>query len=233
MNLAIETDVSLDEVRALADVVYNNQDVGAAVASGSFRTRGMIVAPCTVKTLSAIANSFTYNLVVRAADVQLKEGPQARADGARDAAAQGPPRPDGACRRLRRRDPAADAGLLSPADVDHGPDPPEHRQGARPGRHRARPVQALERPRPNRRGPTPSDRPQRCATSRIRSGASRCAVYRLPGRRGGAAWRCRTTPAPTPTCCSACCWHASLGRALDRRTLRRARWPPPRAGRRT
>jgi 4-hydroxy-3-polyprenylbenzoate decarboxylase len=74
MNLAIETDYTLDDVRSLADVVYNNRDVGAAVASGSFRTRGMIVAPCTVKTLSAIANSFCYNLVVRAADVQLKEG---------------------------------------------------------------------------------------------------------------------------------------------------------------
>ncbi len=73
MNLAIETDCSLDDVRALADVVYPNKDVGAAVASGSFRTRGMIVAPCTIKTLSAIANSFTYNLVVRAADVTLKE----------------------------------------------------------------------------------------------------------------------------------------------------------------
>ena len=74
MNMAIETDYSIEEVRALADVVYPNKDVGAAVASGSFRTRGMIVAPCTIKTLSAIANSFTYNLVVRAADVQLKEG---------------------------------------------------------------------------------------------------------------------------------------------------------------
>lgn len=73
MNLAIETEHSLDDVRSLADVVYPNKDVGAAVASGSFRTRGMIVAPCTVKTLSAIANSFTYNLVVRAADVTLKE----------------------------------------------------------------------------------------------------------------------------------------------------------------
>lgn len=73
MNLAIETDKSMDEVKALADVVYPNKDVGAAVASGSFRTRGMVVAPCTVKTLSAIANSFTYNLVVRAADVTLKE----------------------------------------------------------------------------------------------------------------------------------------------------------------
>jgi flavin prenyltransferase len=73
MNLAIETDYTLDDVKALASVVYNNKDVGAAVASGSFRTRGMIVAPCTVKTLSAVANSFTYNLVVRAADVTLKE----------------------------------------------------------------------------------------------------------------------------------------------------------------
>ena len=73
MNLAIETEYSQEEVKALADVVYPNKDVGAAVASGSFRTRGMIVAPCTVKTLSAIANSFTYNLVVRAADVTLKE----------------------------------------------------------------------------------------------------------------------------------------------------------------
>lgn len=74
LNLSIETEYTLEQVRALAGVVYNNKDVGAAVASGSFRTRGMIVAPCTVKTLSAIANSFTYNLVVRAADVQLKEG---------------------------------------------------------------------------------------------------------------------------------------------------------------
>jgi len=73
MNLEIETEYSPDEVKALADKVYDNKDIGAAVASGSFRTRGMIIAPCTVKTLSAIANSFTYNLVVRAADVTLKE----------------------------------------------------------------------------------------------------------------------------------------------------------------
>lgn len=73
LNLSIETRYSLDDVQALADVVYSNKDIGATVASGSFRTCGMIVAPCTVKTLSAIANSFTYNLVVRAADVTLKE----------------------------------------------------------------------------------------------------------------------------------------------------------------
>ena len=73
LNLSIETEYSLEEVKSLASEVYSNKDVGAAVASGSFRTRGMIVAPCTIKTLSAIANSFTYNLVVRAADVSLKE----------------------------------------------------------------------------------------------------------------------------------------------------------------
>ncbi len=72
-NLAIETRYSLDDVRALARVVYSNKDVGAAPASGSFRTRGMIVAPCSIKTLSAIANSYDDNLVVRAADVTLKE----------------------------------------------------------------------------------------------------------------------------------------------------------------
>ncbi|TAK46609.1 MAG: UbiX family flavin prenyltransferase [Xanthobacteraceae bacterium] len=73
LNLSIETKYSLENVKSLARVVYNNKDVGAAVASGSFRTRGMIVAPCTIKTLSAVANSFTGNLVVRAADVTLKE----------------------------------------------------------------------------------------------------------------------------------------------------------------
>jgi len=72
-NFAIETEYIYDEVTAMASVVYDNNDIGAAVASGSFRTRGMIVAPCTIKTLSAIANSFTYNLIVRAADVSLKE----------------------------------------------------------------------------------------------------------------------------------------------------------------
>ena len=72
-SLAIETHYSIAEVRMLADVVYNNKDIGAAVASGSFLTRGMVVVPCTIKTLSGIANSYNDNLVTRAADVMLKE----------------------------------------------------------------------------------------------------------------------------------------------------------------
>jgi 4-hydroxy-3-polyprenylbenzoate decarboxylase len=72
-NFHIEMNIDVSEVKALADVVYNNKDIGAAIASGSFRTKGMVVVPCTVKSLSAIANSFCHNLIIRAADVTLKE----------------------------------------------------------------------------------------------------------------------------------------------------------------
>ena len=72
-NLELETRVSIGELRDLADVTHDVGDIAASVASGSFRTKGMVVAPCTIKTLSAIANSFTYNLLIRAADVTLKE----------------------------------------------------------------------------------------------------------------------------------------------------------------
>lgn len=72
-NLAIETNYSTKEVRSMADVVYRNKDVGAAVASGSFLTRGMVVVPCTIKSLSGIAYSYADNLITRAADVTLKE----------------------------------------------------------------------------------------------------------------------------------------------------------------
>ena len=72
-NIEIETGYTPSQVEAMADYVYDNRDVGAALASGSFLTGGMVVVPCTIKTLSGIANSYTDNLLVRAADVTLKE----------------------------------------------------------------------------------------------------------------------------------------------------------------
>jgi len=72
-TIAIETDMALDDVRGLADESYSNKDLAAAISSGSFRTAGMIVAPCSIKTLSGISSSFSMNLLVRAADVTLKE----------------------------------------------------------------------------------------------------------------------------------------------------------------
>ena len=74
MTIVSETDWDPRDVEALADVVYRPGDVGAAIASGSFETAGMIVAPCSIKSLSAIAHSFDIDLISRAADVQLKEG---------------------------------------------------------------------------------------------------------------------------------------------------------------
>lgn len=72
-TLALETDHTLADVRALADVVHADTNLAAPISSGSFRTVGMIVAPCSINTLSGIATSSAGNLVVRAADVTLKE----------------------------------------------------------------------------------------------------------------------------------------------------------------
>jgi 4-hydroxy-3-polyprenylbenzoate decarboxylase len=73
LNIQIETDYDPADVKAMADYVYDHKNIAASLASGSFLTAGMVVVPCTIKTLSGIANSYNENLLVRAADVTLKE----------------------------------------------------------------------------------------------------------------------------------------------------------------
>ena len=68
-----ETGITLAELKTLADVCYPNEQIGAAVASGSFLTESMVIAPCSIHTMSSIASGITSNLLVRAADVTLKE----------------------------------------------------------------------------------------------------------------------------------------------------------------
>lgn len=69
-----ETDYTIKDVEALATRVYDDRDIGAALASGSFKTHGMVIAPCSIKTVSALANCFASTLIARAGDVTLKEG---------------------------------------------------------------------------------------------------------------------------------------------------------------
>ncbi|KLW88788.1 3-octaprenyl-4-hydroxybenzoate carboxy-lyase partner protein [Enterobacter sp. BIDMC92] len=72
-TLSLETDLSLRDVQALADVVHDARDIAASISSGSFKTAGMVILPCSIKTLSGIVHSYTDTLVTRAADVVLKE----------------------------------------------------------------------------------------------------------------------------------------------------------------
>lgn len=73
-TLAEETDHSVADVEGLGHVVYDNRDIGCALASGSFRTFGMVIVPCSIKTVSALANCHADTLIARAGDVALKEG---------------------------------------------------------------------------------------------------------------------------------------------------------------
>ena len=72
-TLSLETDLSLRDVQALADVVHDARDIAASISSGSFKTAGMVILPCSIKTLSGIVHSYTDTLVTRAADGVLKE----------------------------------------------------------------------------------------------------------------------------------------------------------------
>lgn len=73
ITLAHETELKVSDVEALADVVHRSEDIGAAISSGSFKTMGMLVAPCSIRSLSEIASGVTSGLLARAADVALKE----------------------------------------------------------------------------------------------------------------------------------------------------------------
>jgi polyprenyl P-hydroxybenzoate/phenylacrylic acid decarboxylase-like protein len=73
ITIGHETPYSLDEVKALAHTVYPLENIGASIASGTFKTEGMVVVPCSMKTVAGIANGLSLNLLLRAADVMLKE----------------------------------------------------------------------------------------------------------------------------------------------------------------
>ena len=114
LTIEQETDWKVEDVLALAHVQYNPRDIGAAIASGSFATLGMVVIPCSIKSLSAVANSYSTDLLARAADVTLKEGRPLLLVVRETPAAPRPYSPDGPGRRSRGDHFSAGAGLLHP-----------------------------------------------------------------------------------------------------------------------
>jgi 4-hydroxy-3-polyprenylbenzoate decarboxylase len=72
-TIALETSYTLGQIQAMASFAYDMDDLTAPISSGSFQTDGMVIIPCSIKSLSAVANSYTENLMIRAADVTLKE----------------------------------------------------------------------------------------------------------------------------------------------------------------
>lgn len=73
LNLSAELDIGREQLESLADVAYSDKDIGASIASGSFRTDAMVVAPCSMRTLAGVATGLAGSLITRAADVTLKE----------------------------------------------------------------------------------------------------------------------------------------------------------------
>jgi len=141
MTLAYETDLKAKDVRDLATKTYPVTDIGAAISSGSFPTMGMIIAPCSIRTMSEIATGVTASLLSRAADVVLKE--KRRLVLAIRAARRASAHHDHA-RRYRRRDRADRAGVLQPAEIGRRYRQSHLRPPARPVRHRHRRRQTLE-----------------------------------------------------------------------------------------
>ena len=124
LTLSYELDMRAAEVKALAHKSYAPSDVGAAIASGSFRTRGMIIAPCSIRTMAEIATGTTSSALTRAADVVLKERRPLVLMLRETPLHAGPPREPAQARASGRGDRAAGAGVLHQAEsvedlVDH------------------------------------------------------------------------------------------------------------------
>ena len=130
LTVAYETDLKARDVRALASVNYPVTDIGAAISSGSFPTMGMIIAPCSIRTMSEIACGITGSLLSRAADVVLKETTPPGAGGARDAAARRASAHHDHARRHRRRHRADRPGILQSPEIDRRHHQPHVRPAA-------------------------------------------------------------------------------------------------------